>query len=57
MGDAMLQNSYYRLQCHHSFRPSISKINTHEDNDDGLTAGHSGRFGQIELIPLLHGAS
>jgi hypothetical protein len=49
----MIHNSYYRVQRHLSIHPSISNINTYEDNDDGLTAGHSGRFGQVEWIFLL----
>jgi hypothetical protein len=53
----MIHNSYYQVQRHLSIHPLISNINTHEDSDDGVTAGHSGRFGQVELIPLLHGAS
>jgi hypothetical protein len=37
----MIHNSYYQVQRHLSIHPSISNINTHEDNDDGLTAGHT----------------
>jgi hypothetical protein len=59
MGEDMIHNSYYRVQRHLSIHLSNSKIKTHEDNNDGdgLTAGHSGRCGQVELIILLHGAS